>query len=55
MSRRYLCAPPSSVSSERVFSTVGNIWNDKRSSLGGENTEKLCFLHDNLPTIEWQY
>uniref|UniRef100_UPI00358DF1F0 zinc finger BED domain-containing protein 4-like n=1 Tax=Myxine glutinosa TaxID=7769 RepID=UPI00358DF1F0 len=55
MARRYLCAPPSSVPSERVFSTVGNIYDDKRSFFGGENTEKLCFLHYNLPLLEWQY
>lgn len=55
MARRYLCAPPSSVPSERVFSTVGEIYDDKRSSLHGDNAEKLCFLHYNLPLLNWEY
>ncbi|XP_065130356.2 zinc finger BED domain-containing protein 4-like [Paramisgurnus dabryanus] len=53
--RRYLSCPPSSVPSERVFSTIGNIYEEKRSTLKGENAEKLCFLHYNLPLLDWQY
>lgn len=53
--RRYLSCPPSSVPSERVFSTVGNIYGDKRSSLKGENAKKLGFLHYNLPLLDYKY
>ena len=55
LARRYLCCPPSSVPSERVFSTIGNIYEEKRRSLKGENAEKLCFLHYNVPLLKWQY
>lgn len=55
LARRYLSCPPSSVPSERVFSTIGNIYDDKRRSLKGDNAEKLCFLHYNLPLLNWQY
>lgn len=53
--RRFLSCPPSSVPSERVFSTISNIYEEKRSSLKGENAEKLCFLHYNLPLLDWQF
>ncbi|XP_030008124.1 zinc finger BED domain-containing protein 4-like [Sphaeramia orbicularis] len=53
--RRYLSCAPSSVPSERVFSTIGNIYDDKRSSLKGENAENLCFLHYNLPLLNWRH
>ncbi|KAJ8381379.1 hypothetical protein SKAU_G00021570 [Synaphobranchus kaupii] len=55
LARRFLTPPLSSIPSERVFSTVGNIYEDKRSSLAGANAEKLCFLFYNLPLIDWQY
>ena len=35
---------PTSVESERVFSTVGNIVTKVRSSLGDEAVDALCFL-----------
>ncbi|ELT93071.1 hypothetical protein CAPTEDRAFT_79347, partial [Capitella teleta] len=31
--RRHLCAPPSSVDSERTFSVAGSVANDNRSRL----------------------
>ena len=36
-----------SVPSERLFSTAGNIINEKRSNLLPENADKLLFLHEN--------
>lgn len=55
LARKYLCPPPSSVASERVFSTVGNIYDDKRNCLKGENAEKLTFLHYNLRLLNFKY
>uniref|UniRef100_A0A3P8TXB9 HAT C-terminal dimerisation domain-containing protein n=1 Tax=Amphiprion percula TaxID=161767 RepID=A0A3P8TXB9_AMPPE len=46
--RKFLCAPPSSVPSEQIFSEVSTIYERKRSRLTGEHSEQLCFLHHNL-------
>jgi hypothetical protein len=43
--KKYLCAPPSSVESERLFSTAGNIYTNKRNKLSGEHAEQQLFLH----------
>ena len=43
--RKYLGTPTTSVSSERVFSTVGLTYDHNRCSLLGTNAEKLCFLN----------
>jgi len=53
LSRKFLC--PSLVPSERVFSEVGAIYENKRSRLTGQNAERLCFLHYNLVLLNWEY
>ncbi|XP_040271834.1 LOW QUALITY PROTEIN: zinc finger BED domain-containing protein 4-like [Bufo bufo] len=53
--RRYLCSPPSSVPSERVFSEVSAIYERNRSRLTGEHAEMLCFLHYNVLLLNWKY
>jgi hypothetical protein len=40
---KYLSAPPTSVASEQLFSSAGQRYADRRSSLLGENAEKLLF------------
>nr|XP_002125943.3 zinc finger BED domain-containing protein 4-like [Ciona intestinalis] len=55
LARKYLNPPPSSVPSERDFSTIGNIYEDKRSRLTGEHAEQLCFLYYNLHLLEYNY
>ncbi|XP_073689317.1 zinc finger BED domain-containing protein 4-like [Garra rufa] len=55
LARKFLCPPLSSVPSERVFSEIGNIYDNKRSRLTGEHAEQLCFLHYNLPFLNWEY
>ena len=55
MTRKYLCITATSVLSEQLFSTAGNIVTAKRGALLPENVEKLIFLHDNLPPLHLQY
>ncbi|XP_056292793.1 zinc finger BED domain-containing protein 4-like [Pseudoliparis swirei] len=48
MARCYLAVPGSSVPSERVFSTAGDIVTAKRSTLSPDNVDTLVFLKKNL-------
>ena len=50
--RKHLAAPASSVYSERLFSKQGNIYDKKRSRLRPGISEKLLFLHHNLPRVQ---
>lgn len=52
---RYLSAPASSVESERLFSTGGNIYEPARNRLCPENGEILMFLHYNLRVLKFDY
>ncbi|XP_026667907.1 zinc finger BED domain-containing protein 1-like [Ceratina calcarata] len=47
VARNLLAIPATQVTSERLFSTAGNIVNEKRSRLCSENVEMLSFLHVN--------
>jgi len=46
--RHYLAAPAMSVPSERLFSSAGDIADNKRTCLLAENLERLVFLKANL-------
>ena len=46
--QKYLCMLATSVPSERVFSTAGNVLNKKRSRLGKKTANMLITLHTNL-------
>ena len=46
--QRYLSVPGTSVPSERVFSTAGDIVSACRSRLAPENVDMLVFLQKNL-------
>ena len=47
LARRYLQTPATSASSERAFSSFGNIFTAKRMQLASETAEAILFLHIN--------
>jgi hypothetical protein len=53
--RKYLSAPPTSVASEQLFSSAGQVYADRRSNLTGENAEKLLFLAYNIRLFGFSY
>lgn len=55
MARKYSGVVATSVLSEWLFSTAGNIVTAKRAALDPGNVEKLIFLHDNLPRVALPY
>lgn len=48
LARSCLCIPATSVASERVFSTAGDIVSSQRSSLRPDCVDQLIFLKKNL-------
>lgn len=48
MAKRYLAIPATSVPSERIFSTAGDIVTASRSALSADNVDKLIFLAKNM-------
>lgn len=48
LAKSYLAIPATSVPSERVFSTAGDIVTATRSTLSTESVDKLVFLKKNL-------
>lgn len=45
---KYLCIPPCTVFSERLFSVAGNICDSKRNRLDPERIKMLVFLNRNI-------
>ncbi|KAM3875860.1 zinc finger BED domain-containing protein 4-like [Diretmus argenteus] len=52
---KFLCAPCTSVDSERLFSAVSNVLDEKRNRLSADHVEKLIFLRKNLHLILPEY
>lgn len=52
---KYLSAPPTSVASEQLFSSAGQLYADRRSNLLGENAERLLFLSYNIRLLGFNY
>jgi len=52
VSKEYFGIAATSVSSERLFSDVGNLITTKRSSLKSEKVEKLIFLKRNASLFD---
>ena len=55
VAKKYLSAPLSSVESERLFATCGDLLSDKRMSISDEKFEKIVFLHHNLDILNFEY
>ena len=55
LARRYLAPPPTSVASERLFSTAGDIYDEKRNRLAPERAEMLLFIKKNFSLIHGKY
>ena len=51
LARKYLSAPPTSVLSERLFSSAGDIYTEKRNRLSPDKAEQLLFIKGNLELI----
>ena len=48
LAKRYLCIPGTSVSSQRVFSTAGDIITAQRGAFNPEHLDRILFQHKNL-------
>ena len=55
LARRFLCAPPGSVPSERLFSTAGDIADGKRNRFLPEKVDMLLFLRKNLLLLNFDF
>jgi hypothetical protein len=47
LAKTLFAVQPTSSSSERVFSTCGNVYTEKRMSLLPKNASQIIFLHEN--------
>jgi len=52
--QKILAAPPTSAASEQLFIVAGQTYSDRRSSLLGENAEKLLFLAYNIRLFDFK-
>jgi len=55
VAKRYLCAPPTSVASERLFSSASRVYTDRRNRLAPKKADMLLFIKHNLALINFKY
>ena len=55
LARKYLVIQPSSVESERLFSTGAKVYTPQRSRLKPENGERLIVLNHNIQQLDFDY
>ncbi len=55
VANRILCIPATEVPSERIFSSTGATWTDRRANLAPETVAELVYLHKNHQLLqEWR-
>ena len=52
LATRYLCSPPTSVASERLFSGAGILYDERRNKLIAEHAEMLLFIKNNMNLLQ---
>lgn len=52
LARKFLCLQATSVASERVWSTAGNVLTARRSCLHPKNLESLVLIHENYRALK---
>ncbi len=52
VAQQLLCVPPSSATSERVYSCVARVWCDLRSRLTHERVQKLLYIYFNRRALK---
>ena len=52
LARRYLCSPPISVASERLFSRACILYDERRNKLTAEHAEMLLFIKNNMNLLQ---
>ena len=55
LAQKYLCSPPATVASERLFSAAANICTDSHNRLSPKKVKQLLILKENLPVVEFKY
>uniref|UniRef100_A0A1X7TD13 HAT C-terminal dimerisation domain-containing protein n=1 Tax=Amphimedon queenslandica TaxID=400682 RepID=A0A1X7TD13_AMPQE len=55
LAMKYLSALPTSVPSERLFSSAGDIYTQKRNRLSPDKAEQLLFVKGNFDLINEYY
>jgi len=55
VAKRYLSAPPTSIASERLFSSASRVFTDRRNRLAPKKADMLLFIKHNLPLISFKY
>jgi len=55
VAKRYLCAPPTSVANEHLFSSATRVFTDRRNRLAPKKADMLLFIKHNLALINFKY